>query len=65
MVPGHFLPTAALEKPIDGVEVYLLRLLLAVILLIAGHFQDARPRVERDQDRVDDELRCGRLKGVV
>ena len=30
----------------------LLRLLLAVVLLLAGHFQEARPRVERDQDRV-------------
>ena len=29
----------------------LLRLLLAVVLLLAGHFQDARPRVEGDQDR--------------
>ena len=43
----------------------LLRLLLAVVLLLAGHFQEARPRVERDQDRVDDELRRGSLERVV
>ena len=43
----------------------LLRLLLAVVLLLAGHLEDAGPRVERDQDRVDDELRRGSLERVV
>ena len=43
----------------------LLRLLLAVVRLLAGHFQDARPRVQCDQYQVHDELRRGRLERVV